>query len=399
MSPLGGALMQLVAYGAQDVYLGGNYQNFNIKFRIYYKKTIINNVIVNFEIYKVEYIKFSFVDKNFTNFNIFDRDLKYINCENINLHKLPKFKSIDSFKKLTHFDCNSNKLVNIKKLMYNSNIVWLNCSINRITLIPSNMFSLEYFDFSNNEVIGNVNFSNYTNLKYLICSSNKIKSISNLPLELVYLDISDNQLENLDNLPSGLEYLLVSQTGLTQINLIELENLKYLDISINNLGSCVNALPSNLIHLNCSQSNVTKLDNLPFGLEKLICVNNDIKSLDMLPESLEYLDCDHNQITKLDNLPQNLIELVCSNNLIVELNNLPPKLTKLNCEKNKITKFTNLPKLTKFKYDDNIDMKNNSTGSLMSFFKVIYRRHTNFSYESINKICPLYTLEDLKWDK
>ncbi len=32
-----GGLMQLVAYGAQDVYLGGG-GNYQAKFRIYYKK-------------------------------------------------------------------------------------------------------------------------------------------------------------------------------------------------------------------------------------------------------------------------------------------------------------------------------------------------------------------------
>ena len=44
-------LMQLVAYGAQDVYF--------FKFYIHYKKTIINDVIVGFNKYKVEFTKFT----------------------------------------------------------------------------------------------------------------------------------------------------------------------------------------------------------------------------------------------------------------------------------------------------------------------------------------------------
>ena len=263
--------------------------------------------------------------------------------------------------KLTHLNCNCNGLTNIKKLMYNYNIIWLNCSYNDIITIPTRMFSLEYLDFSNNQVQKNVDFIGYPNLKYLICSSNKIKSISNLPSGLIYLDISDNQLNILENLPPGLEYLLVSQTYITQINLIQLENLKYLDISINNLYSCVDRLPNSLIYLNCSQCDVIKLDNLPIGLKELICINNKIKSLDMLPESLEYLNCDHNIIVKLDNLPCNLDKLVCSNNKISQLNNLPKKLTKLNCKKNNIKHFLNLPHtLTEFETESNDDNNNNN---------------------------------------
>lgn len=110
--------------------------------------------------------------KYLSEFDIFDRNFHSIDCQNIGITKLPKFKSIDSFRKLTHFNCFKNKLINVKKLMYNYNLIWLDCSYNKIKSIPKKIFSLEYFDFSNNLVKGDIDFISYPNLKYLLASGN-----------------------------------------------------------------------------------------------------------------------------------------------------------------------------------------------------------------------------------
>ena len=211
-------------------------------------------------------------------------------------------------------------------------LIWLNCSNNLLCSIPSKIYSLEYLDFSSNRVKDNIDFVQYPNLKYLLASSNNIKSINNLPIGLEYLDLSDNPLKKLENLPLGLKYLLIVKTNLTEIYLLELKNLTHLDISLNKLSMCVDALPENLTYLNCSQCEITKLNNLPFTLTNLICINNQINTLDMLPESLKYLDCDHNKLTCLNDLPNNLEELVCSNNKITCYKNLPRNLKKLKCD-------------------------------------------------------------------
>ena len=347
-----GSLIRLIAYGALDYYLaGGN------EFRIYYRKHIIGDIVVKLEIC-FEFIYFEFIyfelaesDSQCVKFSyntqcvdMFDFGYKAINCERCNLVKLPRFKSIDEFKKMKYLNCSNNNLRNIKKLMYSNELIWLNCSYNKLNSIPKKIFLLEYFDFSDNQVNDNVDFLMYPNLKYLMASSNQIKSVSNLPDNLKYLDLSNNPITELEVLPNGLKYLLIVQTKIKSINLIKLENLEYLDISINNLNTqCLDGLPSSLIYLNCSQCGILELNNLPTSLIKLICINNEIKTLDMLPESIEYLDCDHNKIIKLDNLPITLIKLICSNNLITLLNNLPVNLNELNCENNNILEFKNLP--------------------------------------------------------
>jgi hypothetical protein len=54
----GGGLMQLIAYGVQDMYLTGNQNGYKPKFRIYYRKHIIGDIVVKFEIYNVEFLGF-----------------------------------------------------------------------------------------------------------------------------------------------------------------------------------------------------------------------------------------------------------------------------------------------------------------------------------------------------
>ena len=56
--------------------------------------------------------------------------------------------------------------------------------------------------------------------------------------------------------------------------------------------------------LDCSDNNITQLDNLPPGLKHLNCRNNQLTHLDNFPPGLKHLDCSGNKITQLDNLPQ-----------------------------------------------------------------------------------------------
>lgn len=338
---MGGGLMQLLSMGAQDVYLTRN-----IGFRIYYKKHIIDDIVVKIEITGWEFVEYIRISNNTKNCyypniiidkkNMFNFLFDAIDCSKNYLKKLPRFSNYDDFAKLKYFNCSTNCLTNINKLKY-INLIRLDCSYNQIKTIPEKMFSLEYFDFSNNYVNEEVDFINYPKLKYLLASSNQIKKISNLQNELVYLDLSNNPIydNQLTNLPDSLIYLLIVKTRVKNINLTNLTNLKYLDVSINNLDG-LDGLPNGLLYLNCSQCAINILDNLPNTITNLICINNNIKSLNMLPESLCYLDCDHNQITKLNDLPHKLIELTCSNNQLTGLDNLPPNLKYLDYSDNKL---------------------------------------------------------------
>jgi Leucine-rich repeat (LRR) protein len=385
-------LMNLIAYGAQDVYLTGNHNGYFEKFRIYYKKHIINDIVTNIEILGYEFIEYVKINSDKLSIqNMFRKSYISIDCSNLSIKRLPKFHDLDTFAKLKYLNCSQNKLNTIKKLMYGK-LIKLDCSYNLIQTIPYKMNSLEYFDFSNNRVVGKLDFINYPSLKYLLASSNQINEISNLPNKLIYLDLSNNLIDCIDNLPNSLEYLLVVQTRITKINLTSLTKLKYLDISINKLNN-MDGLPNGLVYLNCSQCDINVLDNLPTSINILICVNNNLISLNMLPESIEYLDCDHNQITKLDDLPCNLINLICSHNKLVELDNLPSGLKYLDYSNNELLLESesddmikikpNLPKSLQKIINKNNSNSNKDNSPQITFFKVQYNRFTNFISDNL----------------
>ena len=154
------------------------------------------------------------------------------------------------------------------------------------------------------------------------------------------LDCSNNQITKLENLP----IILTLDCSNNQIT--KLENLP---IGLTELGCSYNQiiklenLPNTLTYLECYRNQITKLENLSILLTKLDCHNNQISKLENLPVLLIYLECSNNQITKLENLPVGLNELGCSNNQIIKLENLPNRLTYLYCEYNLFTKLENLP--------------------------------------------------------
>jgi Leucine-rich repeat (LRR) protein len=85
---------------------------------------------------------------------------------------------------------------------------------------------------------------------------------------------------------------------------------------------------------------LNKLYLLP-NLKELYCDYNILTSLEC-PTTLEKLDCSNNQLSSIDNLQLNLKELYCGYNEITNLNNLPSSLNKLHCGNNKITNLDNL---------------------------------------------------------
>ena len=88
-----------------------------------------------------------------------------------------------------------------------------------------------------------------------------------------------------------------------------------LDISGKNLKSLPPELLkfTNLFELDCSNNQITSLDNLPPNLEKLDCSNNYLQHLNV-PPKLKYLYCEYNSITRLDNIPFRIIRIICNNN-------------------------------------------------------------------------------------
>ena len=65
--------------------------------------------------------------------------------------------------------------------------------------------------------------------------------------------------------------------------------------------------------LDCSNNQLTKLNNLSNTLTLVYCNNNELRELSNLPNTLNGLYCESNQLIELSNLPNTLMLLRCNN--------------------------------------------------------------------------------------
>ena len=281
---VGGGLMSLIGYGAQDIYLTG------CGFRIHYKKHIIEDVVVKIEIVGIELI-----NKNNTHTekikslknsaNMFEQKFVSVDCSGIGLKKLPRFKLFENFLTLKYFDCSHNNLKQINKLKY-INLIWLNCSNNQLTSIPEKMLELEYLNIAYNR-LSMVDLTNYPKLKFLILnnqSSIKQLQIINLPDKLIWLNCSETNIKNLPDSMSLLEYLDCSNCYSLdkQFDFVGYPKLKYLNLSSCDKTEKISNLPGGLVYLDLSNGTISELHDLPIGLEYLLAIKTGIKSFDKI---------------------------------------------------------------------------------------------------------------------
>ena len=119
--------------------------------------------------------------------------------------------------------------------------------------------------------------------------------------------------------------------------------MEYLDslLSYSRIMEYINSLSSDVMVIDISYKNLSILPDLSrfTCLQKLDCSQNQLTRLDNLPSTLQELDCSGNQIIQLNNLPRLLQLLKCEFNQLTNLDNLPYSLHKLNCSWNNLTQL------------------------------------------------------------
>ena len=80
---------------------------------------------------------------------------------------------------------------------------------------------------------------------------------------------------------------------------------------------------------NCSFTQISKIENLPYNLHYFHCSDTPISKIENLPANLMVFDCQYTQISKIENLPANLQRFYCSFTQISKIENLPIGLTSL----------------------------------------------------------------------
>ncbi len=152
-------------------------------------------------------------------------------------------------------------------------------------------------------------------------------------------------------------YLNCSKNNLTNIDfIICFPNLKYLDVSYNNLKLC--PFHPNIEVLDIYNNSLISLPIFP-KLKKLFAFNNKLLFLSY-NDDLEVLDISHNMI-KLIEIGPNLKNCYCGFNTIGRINVKGHKLTLLECNNNYLLSLSfilNLPNLQKISYFDNKFLKN-----------------------------------------
>lgn len=153
---------------------------------------------------------------------------------------------------------------------------------------------------------GSVDFSNlrelgFGNILTIELAEGEITDIFNLPPNLTHLICPKNLLFSLDDLPGSLQYLDIQRNYLTTIDLLELNDLEYLNISHNQFE---------------------KLQHLPVRLKELYCEDNKLTFLDLHGlHGLKTLHISDNNITIIENLPEKLVSFQMDNNPSIEFRN------------------------------------------------------------------------------
>ena len=206
---------------------------------------------------------------------------------------------------------------------------------------------LRTYDYNDDGILSAVPSDYYESelggIEYLYVNSSMVEDLTGIKVlyNLKTLDCSDSYITELPELPESLTCLDVDGNYLTDLPELP-AGLEELDCDGNQLTS-LPALPAGLKELYCYGNKLTTLPELPAGLTELSCSSNQLTSLPALPASLESLSCYGNQLANLPALPASLESLYCYSNQLTGLPALPASLIYLNCYNNQITSLPALP--------------------------------------------------------
>lgn len=134
-----------------------------------------------------------------------------------------------------------------------------------------------------------------------------------------------------------------------------------------------------LTFINCNDTSITSLPELPKNLDALYCDDTLITSLPELPKGLKVLYCSNTQITSLPELPHGLIKLSCSNTSLAKLPTLPESLEELDCANTQIYSLPELPNALWLFYCQNTPLSEDS--EVINELREVHPNLQIFDYE------------------
>lgn len=192
-------------------------------------------------------------------------------------------------------------------------------------------------------------------LQHLNLAGNGLAELPLVPAGILILDIAANNLKRLPGLPPALVNLNARNNELGQLELTDaaFPMLEDLDASENALRNLPN-IPSTIRRLNVRQNMLTRLPDLPDGLEVLAASGNRLSQLPGLPRQLRVLEIASNEIRNLPELPDTLIRLDASNNELDKIMAPLRQIEELNVRRNQLEWLPRIPpSLRKLDASDN----------------------------------------------
>jgi hypothetical protein len=203
------------------------------------------------------------------------------------------------------------------------NLIYVNCSENKITELKLNCLSLLKLKCSNN-FLTELKLNCPLLLELNCCANYLVELKLNCPF-LKKLDCAGNKLRILD---LNCSYDMENETG----GRISGDFLQVIRISSNMLSSLQLFCPS-LLDLFCAENKLTKLEIKCSTLRVLCCDYNKLNEIILICPSLIDLNCSGNLLVNLDLFCPSLEILSCIDNPLTNLNGIEicSKLSNLNC--------------------------------------------------------------------
>jgi hypothetical protein len=196
-----------------------------------------------------------------------------------------------------------------------NNIIYLNCENTNIDYLPNNLIFLKKLNITNTKV--NVIPKTFNNLIELFAAGSLLYKLSKKLINLQSLTINDTKIVKLKYY-NNLEYLKCNNNLLTHIG--KYPNLKFL-ICNNTLIQYFHDIIYHT-YFNISYNHKVKYNkNIFDNLLHLNCSNTNIQELPIPLDNLKYLDISNTLITKLQYRSLLKLEILISNdNLLQEIN-------------------------------------------------------------------------------
>jgi hypothetical protein len=213
------------------------------------------------------------------------KNLKHMYCNESQLTYIPALPP-----RLTALDCFSNHLTALPPLP--ATLTRLSCPHNQLTAFPALPAGLTYLDCSSNQIAVSVPTLPIA-LTYFDCHSNLIPGIlPNLGSNMIYLNISINRFTIIRNLPAGLQTVLCYYDSLSSLPGLP-TSLVDLQCDFNQITSLPN-IHNGLQNLSCGNNLLTTTPTLPNSITSLNLANNRLTSITNLPDSMDLFYCSYN---------------------------------------------------------------------------------------------------------